>query len=199
MKQELEIIRLKKANNFLEMSIPFLNESDLIFVKNIIKKNTEDINNYNNKNLKIINPTKKELGQIRASLKKIVFAFYINPIIKKHNFKFNFSEKYINHNPNLKNQGCWCDDCCNEYAKQEEAYELVYNPIRILTSKINEACDNTIIPKNIIDAKILLSRKNPNYWTGNDKLDYELSEYLKIKMLESFNEQNKEFCKTINL
>lgn len=199
MKQELEIIRLKKANNFLEMSIPFLNESDLIFVKNIIKKNTEDINNYNNKNLKIINPTKKELGQIRASLKKIVFAFYINPIIKKHNFKFNFSEKYINHNPNLKNQGCWCDDCCNEYAKQEEAYELVYNPIRILTSKINEACDNTIIPKNIIDAKILLSRKNPNYWTGNDKLDYELSEYLKIKMLESFNEQNKEFCKTIKL
>lgn len=199
MKQELEIIRLKKANNFLEMSIPFLNESDLIFVKNIIKKNTEDINNYNNKNLKIINPTKKELGQIRASLKKIVFAFYINPIIKKHNFKFNFSEKYINHNPNLKNQGCWCDDCCNEYDKQEEAYELVYNPIRILTSKINEACDNTIIPKNIIDAKILLSRKNPNYWTGNDKLDYELSEYLKIKMLESFNEQNKEFCKTIKL
>jgi hypothetical protein len=96
---ELNLIRANKAIEHLEKAKIFLNYNDNIDIQKIINNKRELIKHYNNQNLKVINPTKGELGSIRSSLKKIVFAEYFNPIVKKERekygtYKFESERKY---------------------------------------------------------------------------------------------------------
>ena len=66
---------------------------------------------------------------------------------------------------------------------------------RELIVTIHQFCNKTVLPQSVLNSKILLSRQQPNYYSYNN-LEVEMNEYLKLKMLESFNEQNKDFIKT---
>jgi len=155
MKTELELIRLTKANEYLNMAITLLHHNDVLIIKNIIKSNSDKINYHNKQKLDVINPTKKELGSVSSSLKKIVLGYYSD---------------YINKIKALKKR-------------------------RELIVTIHQFCNKTVLPQSVLNSKILLSRQQPNYYSYNN-LEVEMNEYLKLKMLESFNEQNKDFIKT---
>jgi len=155
MKTEFELIRLTKANEYLNMAITLLHHNDVLIIKNIIKSNSDKINYHNKQKLDVINPTKKELGSVSSSLKKIVLGYYSD---------------YINKIKALKKR-------------------------RELIVTIHQFCNKTVLPQSVLNSKILLSRQQPNYYSYNN-LEVEMNEYLKLKMLESFNEQNKDFIKT---
>ena len=189
MKTQLELIRHNKAIEYLTKSLDLLNHKDRVVIESIITNCKEQINFFNNENLEVINPTKAELGSIGSSLKKIVNGVFINPINKKLIFTYKYTSQYEKH---LEvDGGCECDECLKEENAMYEAKYSYYKPIKDLQLEFTNACNKTVITKDIIDAKILLARKSPNYWLGYNKLDWELSEFIKLKMLESFQEQNK--------
>lgn len=189
MDTELELIRNNKAIEYLTKSLPLLYYKDRFIVENIITKCIEQINFFNNENLEVLNPSKAELSSIGSSLKKIVNGVFMNPIKKKFIFTYNYTSQYEKHNEG--EDSCECADCFKEESAMYLAKDIYYKPIEDLQLEFTNACNKTVIPKSIMDAKILLARKNPNYWMGYDKLDWELSEFIKLKMLESFQEQNQ--------
>jgi hypothetical protein len=200
MKTEFELIRLTKANEYLTKALELLNQNDALLVGGIIKTNYDKINYHNKQELDVINPTNKELGSISSSLKKIVVGVYLNPIkvkLEKEIGVFSFSDKYNNHYCE-NDKECICANCVKEMEKEDIFYvnkSKLMNPFEILYTDVLEKCNKTQLPKEILNAKILLSRNNPNFYSYN-KIETELNEYLKLKMLESFNEQNKDFIKT---
>ena len=49
----------------------------------ILNKSKDFIDNHNKQNLSVINPSKYELGKLKASIKTIIRGVYVNPIIKE--------------------------------------------------------------------------------------------------------------------
>lgn len=191
MTKELELIRLNEANNNLLKAIHFLNGDSKIIVENIINHNKRLIDEYNKKEITIINPTKTELGTIRSSLKIMATRYLVkHSNIKEYKQDFEFSERYENCKCNMN-----CDLCKKESKESDLYYDKVYKlnkPYSDFLLKIKELCDKTKISKDLISAKILLMRKHQNYFSYN-KLETETNEFIKIKMLEQFIEQNKQF------
>lgn len=194
MNKELELIRLKEANNFLSKSLVFLTEQDKTIVESIINSNTKLIDSFNQKELTIINPTKKELGSVSSILKKIVISY----LTKKSNIvlfekEFEYSERFNNCRCHETEKNC--DECIEEYKEEDDFYRKINKlnkPYWDFVSKITELCSETKISQDLLNAKILLLRKHPKSYLRN-KLEVETNEFIKIKMLEQFIEQNKEF------
>jgi len=55
---------------------------------------------------------------------------------------------------------------------------------------IYELCDKTKLPQYLINAKILLSRKNPHHY-AYDELEFALNESIKLEMAAIFYKQHK--------
>lgn len=195
MEVELELIRLEEANKLLLKAIVFLHGKEKSIIQCIVDSNKSLINEYNKSELTIINPKRSELGIISSSLKKIVIGFYseyINKLIIVKGNGLSYSERYHNCKCGSENL---CEECVNENKEIEDFYDMkneLNKPYDLILDEIKERCNKTVLPKEIINAKILLMRKNPNYYQYN-KLETETNEYLKIRMLEVFNEQNKDF------
>ena len=188
---KLNSIRLSKANEYLKMAAVYLNDEHVELINNIIELYSEDIAYFNNKQLTVINPTKTELGLIRSALKKIVRGYYSDYFITAPEFVY--SDTYKEHYK-LYEDCCYCEHCDEQLDLSEKHYSKYDDINRELEIEIKNACSNTIIPEDIINAKILLRRRQPNSFQYN-KLEVELNEYLNAKMLEEFINQNQEFIK----
>lgn len=199
MDAELQVMRLLRANSFLELSLDLLHLKDADIVRDIIKSNCDKIAIYNKKELNVINPTKRELGGVSRSLKRVVHNAYLSPIKSKLGSAIGFfelSDRYYEH----ENVGveCNCELCIKEGKAEDDFYinkDKLIEPLNVLEKEIWDKCEKTILPKEILNAKILLIRNNPTSHLYN-KIEAELNEFLKIKFLEAFNEQNEEFIKT---
>lgn len=188
MKKELEVIRLNEANKFLEKSLVFLHEEDRIVVEKIINSYKDSITEYHTKELTVINPTKTELGIVRSTLKKRVIN-YIAGISSIEYYGHRYSDIFLEH---ICDGNDYCSLCEEEYKKRESFYKKKND----LIVKIRELCDKTKLSEELVSSKILLHRKNTNYYSYN-KLEQELNEFIKTKMLEQFIEQNKWFIEEI--
>ena len=195
MSKELELIRLSEANKLLLKSIVFLNGTDKHLIESIILSNKDLINEYNKSELTIINPTNAELGTISSSLKKIVLGYLGIKFIEVNR---EFSDRY-NSCDCYNTKGIECEECLKEVEEDDKRLieqNKLNAPIYELKDKILKACNNTKLSTEIKNAKILLSRKNPNSYKY-DSLELQTNEYLKTKMLEQFIEQNSELVQTI--
>lgn len=188
---KLNLIRLSKANECLKMAIVYLNNEHVELINNIIELYSKEINCFNNKQITVINPTKTELGLISSALKKIVRGYYSNYFIPVPEFVY--SDTYKEHYK-LYEDCCCCEHCDEQLDLSEKHYNKYDDKNRELEIELKNACSKTIIPEDIINAKILLRRRQPNSFQYN-KLEVELNEYLNAKMLEAFINQNQDFIK----
>ena len=80
---QIHLMRYKKLLPLLTESKLWLDSEDQKIVESIINKYSDRLENFNKKNLAIVNPTTKELGTVRANLKRIIKGTYINPLYDK--------------------------------------------------------------------------------------------------------------------
>jgi len=155
MSKKIEVLQYQKAVEALSKALlyaPHLKE----FIEPAIESSQMLIDIYNKQDYSIHNRTKKELGQIQYSLKKVVTTHFKNK---------------------LKN-GRYFKDGCKE-----------------LIDKVHIKCNETIIPKDLIDSKIQISRRFPYAWARSGCLENELNTYLNNKLLECFLEQHADFIR----
>ena len=188
----LYYIQYSKAIEYLEKAIEFCDTDQRKILSAIIKVHQDAINNIKLQSLVVINPTKTEVGAVGSTLKKIVKAFYLNPIEKT------LKTKLTAQAPD-EFEGELSDE---EYEKmleiwRDEREKLLHSPYNVLRHEINIRCNETKLPDFIISSKILIYRKtNSNYFNRTD-LDEQANEHLNLLMLQEFNNQNEQFIKTI--
>jgi hypothetical protein len=201
MKAQLELIRLAEANKHLSKALELLIGNDAKIVSDIIQCNCDKIDSYNNQKIEVLNPTKDELGRIRSSIKKVVCSYYLNSLkieiekVKKGIDDYEFNDEFKKHEEEFEE--CFCPNCEKELQNYHDYWDgkfCLSKEFDKLREELKNACDKTFLPKDVIDARILLSRTNPNAATYNP-LQLEINAYLKNKMIECFNEQNEDFIK----
>jgi hypothetical protein len=72
----IDIYRHKILLEKLPYIINIIDDEHKDYLKRILEVSQDKINNYNNKNKLVLNPSKSELGNLRASFKKTINAHY---------------------------------------------------------------------------------------------------------------------------
>lgn len=182
---KLEAIRISKAINGLQNVRIYLNKIDAKKIDSMILDYESLLKIYQKKNLIITNVTNRELGSIRGSLKRKTI-----PIMVKM-----FKEIYDN-KPNYEHIDNWDDNdvLYDNYCKWIDV-ENEWN------NKFKRICDSTIIPDELINAKVLLLREQSEtpYLFKKDseiasklKLQEQIKNTLSAEILNIFLEQKKE-------
>lgn len=194
----LDTIRMRDGIGFLKLSLCYLLPKERETVEDIITKYSELLAEQNKITRTVIDPTNKELGMTNSSLKKHVAGEYLNPLKSKYEYK---EIEYCDGGCG----GVFNDDDgwshtkeCNDI--EEQAYQFndnVRDKYQELSNIVMDACNKTTLTQDIIDAKILLSRRTN--WHQMGDLEKSLSETIKIEFLRQFNEQNKDLQNKLNL
>lgn len=158
-----------------------MNEFEALRVKNLIESinkvllyttNDEDINLFNNR----INYYSKILNDYQC--KKLT----VYDITKKEsgNIKLALKQRIVNtlYKPYSN----------KHFIENHETKRLLKTS---MLDRVNKACEKTVLTDDIINCKVLLSRRYQNSYC-RDRLGIEMNEILMNQMLDCFIEQNKE-------
>lgn len=191
MANKLEVIRYSLANEYLIKSLALTSYQHQSTIKSIIDDHNFIINVYNKKKMVVVDPDKTEIGLINSNLKKIVLGSFSEDIKEvESKMNYNFSNKYKNHNQESK---CKCKYCLDQRKKEASYKHLFYLKVR---EEINKRCDKLQLPKDIVDAKILLGRTGQEAWKQTQGIWFETNQYLKNEFVKCFNNKYKSFIKT---
>ena len=192
----LKILEYNNAANSLINAVKFLNVNDAIIVNEMIKNYSDLVNDYNQKNLEVINISPAELGRVRSSYKNFVSSFYISKLKKDVLIDLKEEEKYpdfIGDNLCLKD---WRENECEYFLEDpgskiyQKEYEKRMSLIDKLEADLRSKCFEKELPKDVLNAKILLGRKG--YYNHRD-LERSLNELLRVEMITHYEQTNKKF------
>ena len=190
------------------IQVVFIEDKDI--VKEIMNKSQLKVEEYNNENSIVINPTKYELSTFKSTAKRVVNGKYANVFIKTLE-KPKYEDDYLDYlcdkeqkekHENITwdyeyyNPDSFCDKCKEEfYKRQKSSYEFQDEKSRII-NEFQDACGNTYFEDDLKLRSISLSRSivfgNPT------ELQKVLKKKIHQEILLAFEQQNKELLKKYN-
>jgi hypothetical protein len=190
------------------LQVVFIEDKDI--VKEIMNKSQLKVEEYNNENSIVINPTKYELSTFKSTAKRVVNGKYANVFIKTLE-KPKYEDDYLDYlcdkekkekHENITwdyeyyNPDSFCDKCKEEfYKRQKSSYEFQDEKSRII-NEFQNACENTYFEDDLKLRSISLSRSivfgNPT------ELQKVLKKKIHQEILLAFEQQNKELLKKYN-
>ena len=191
---------VKNCKELLKVSL----ENDIDYLRNIINKSKNIIDNYNNENLTIVDVTKKEIGLWKSTIKKLVYGRYYNSIIKKIDSHDDRSEDFEYACEEHKdiytyrdgaqdwffNVDKFCSTCKKEYLKRDNETKIYYQNELNIQIEFKNACNNTIFCKDLRLRYILLNRRIPNKYKVEGLL-LSIKDTIHTEILKTFQEQNE--------
>lgn len=195
----------EKCNELLKVVL--IEDKDVII--EIMNKSLLEIENYNQENLTILNPTKTEIGLFNSMLKRIVDGKYIIPSTKLITKPESNNEDYLCDKEELQKEEydgkvieyydykLFCNDCKRESDKRDDLISDYYEKIKKIKLDFNNACNSTIIPNELLLRKISLGRSiiDKYYPTQIQKV---LNKEIHKELMSIFEEQNKDLLKKYN-
>lgn len=188
---------VEKSKELLDVCL----DDDREYIKSVIEKSQQKINDFNEKNLTVVDFFKKELGSWSSTVKKIIYAKYCNPIIDSIDFK-DESENYEymceKHKIYDDSFDDWffdlkdlCESCKNEYYKREKNYIDFYKKKQKIFNEFKNACEKTNFSEELKAKYILLNRKVEDIYKLKP-LEKSIKEVIRIEILKTFQKQNQE-------
>jgi hypothetical protein len=198
---------VEKSKELLKVIL--IQDKDL--VTEIMNKSQSKIDNYNQKNLTIIDATKTEIGLFNSMVKRIIEGKYINPLVKSiikpkdeddFDYLCDLEEmqviKYEDYEDDFYYDfNLFCDSCRKEYNERLKLCGEYKLKIETIISEFKNACSNTVFTDNLKSRKISLTR--------SIVVKHEPTEVQKILAKEIhkevffvFEQQNKDLLKKYN-
>jgi len=192
---------VEKCNDLL--NVVLIEDRDIIF--SLLDKSKLHLENYNQQNLTVLNPTKTEIGLFNSIVKKIINRKYIVPTINEI-IKPKSAElfDYLCDKEELQDGGEWrgeiyeyydfnlfCETCKKEYFSRYKLYDDYLTKIKDIIQEFKTACDNTIFPDNLILESVSLSRSIIIKYAPTE-LQKILKKEIHKKAFIVFEEQNKD-------
>lgn len=180
-------------------------KKDYDILKNILDNSKNKIDNYNNKNLTIVDVTKQEKSLWSSTIKKVVYGKYYNPIKKYLDNNFNdrsedtdyickeHKEIYTYEDGTQEwfyNEKKFCNSCKKEYLKRTKETDDFYKKKDAIKTEFKTACNNTKFSNDLMLKCILLNRKIPNKYKV-EGLFLAIKETIHTEILTTFQNQNK--------
>jgi len=184
-------MEIKKINKFIKSYNEikyFLSSTDRKHIELFVKKIQDKINIYDTDiKLDDLCPTKTEYGKVNQTFKKVIYGYYLNPILKKINKKTDLIEKKYDV---FGNSNKWTESTWEKYYKEIDL--INYNKDKIKDEFYN-VCNKIKIPEKI-KANYILFRRNIKDGYNPDYLEREIVNAFKIKFIEIFSntKQGKE-------
>ena len=187
---ELSLIKYNAAIELLEKIKLLVDKTDSIQVTRLIQVFTEKVDTYKKTVPDIVRPTKTEISRIKEGWKKTIKVKYLTPILNElrkslgeEPYPDNFDKSTLNKSELDKYYSDW-----EKYYAKENVVNDIYEKIK---DESYEIFENTKIPSDLIDKRILLSRtvQKPN----ESKQDRILINDINKKVLKIFEEKNKQF------
>jgi hypothetical protein len=204
----MDLIEVEKHKLIVDKSkdlLILLDGENYDFVNKIKEDSNVFINKYNNKNIIVINPTPTEIGAFNSTIKKIIYARYLNPYLKTINRPVDYYEDFEDYvckehfTPYTYKDGTvemycnpadFCSKCKKEYNIRELKNEKYLKNISDITEIFKKACNETVFLKDLILNHILFRRKLKNPYKLNS-LENALKDVLHQQMLMHFDNENK--------
>lgn len=130
------MIEIEQHKIIVELSKKLLNvcfDSQKDIIKNLIKNSKNEINNFNSKELTVVDASKSELGLFKSAVKKIIYGKFLNVIISKINKDdYNEDDYYYkkdeirNEFKNACNKTFFEKDLINKYILLSRKIENIY-------------------------------------------------------------------------
>ena len=188
-------IIIKRCKELLKVSL----KEDVAYLDSIIKKSNDILNDFNKKELTVVNFTQKEKGIWISSLKKSVKAKYLKPYLNKIYLDYDYDAEDVF----CKEHYRWhtlkdgtkmfgydynelCDNCKKELNKREDDYRSKYENA---CNDFDEACNNTVFSDELKTKYTLLNRRSINQ---PNVIEKEIRDSLLTERLLEFQKQNKE-------
>ena len=198
---------VERCENLLQVIL----KEDKHTITEIMMKSQSIIENYNEQNLTIINPTKTELGLFSSMVKRVIEGHYANKAIKAigitddprtYDYLCDKEEMqistYEHYEYEYYDYDLFCDSCRKEHDKREILWYENIKKKNDIRDEFKNACNNTIFTDELRSRKISLSRSIIDKYYPT-KLQQTLAKEIHKEVFEIFTKQNKELILKYNL
>lgn len=204
----IEIEKHKLIVNRCDFLLDVLSEEDYSIVNDIRVKSDNILNQYNNKELTVINPSNTEKGLFFSMVKKVIYGEFLNPIIKKYT-KYNYHYEFICDDCKIydnDNKEDWyfdddklCVKCKKQYSEMEMNKKEYYDTIDFIRKEFHNKCNTLHFSQDFINKYILLNRKSPTSdYNNRSSLEKVLRETFHTLVKAEFEKQNIELITKYN-
>lgn len=186
---------VSRCNKLLEVCL----DSEKETIETIRDNAKYKLDEYNNKKITVVNPTNREIGRWKASVRALIKNRFLKQIedrkvYTKEEYDFICESHRIydesKHDVWFYDYENACDSCRSRIDEIENSWKAHYDLVNKAKDEFYKAIDNTILEDKLMERFVLVGRKIKR--SDNNPLEKPIRESIHTQFLKEFQEQNKE-------
>jgi hypothetical protein len=197
----MDIIEIEKHKLIIKNSknlISVVFDNDKSILTDIIIRSEKALEEVNNTELTIVDPTKTEIGRFSKVIKSIINTRFVKPLLRDDSsdylYDFICNEHYIfdiNSRESFYEAESLCCSCRKKIIDSDIETDRLYEEEWNMKNEFKKACNKLLLEKDLCLKHILLSRKFGVYPDANP-LAKSIKDTIKNEIIKAFQEQNEE-------